>query len=229
MTQQTKYLGVITCFIFLISLTSCTEELNMDSFTGAVTSSISGVIDEASNLIEETTTEKIIEDTSKYVKEITLPNDDSQRLQEIEVKIFEYTNNERVAHGLPSLKWDSKLANVAREHSFDMANNDFFAHENLRGEDPTQRAIRNGYNVHKELGNGWYSDGIAENIGMMPTGNVVGMGYISNDVESIAKAHVDSWMESPGHRENILTADYNLFGAGVAYDGLYYVATQNFK
>ena len=63
----------------------------------------------------------------------------------------------------------------------------------------------------------------------MPTGNVVGHGYVNNDPESVARAMVQAWMESPGHRENILRTQYARIGVGVAYDGtLYYYGTQNF-
>jgi len=88
--------------------------------------------------------------------------------------------------------------------------------------------MRHGYSIRKDLGGGWYSEGIGENIGKMPTGNVEGHGYVSNDAESVAKAEVLSWMESPGHRENIVNPDYDKLGVGVAYDGQYYVCTQNF-
>lgn len=110
-----------------------------------------------------------------------------------------------------------------------MATNGFFDHTNLKGEDPTDRAIRNQYIVEKYIGEGYYSVGIGENLGSMPTGNVEGMGYIYSDADIIGKAHVDSWMDSSGHRENILNPEYDVIGVGVAYDGVYYVATQNFK
>ena len=152
----------------------------------------------------------------------------SDKTKEIEKLIFKYTNEERAKYGSKALEWDDKLADIAREHSLDMANNDFFSHVNQKGEDPTARAIRNSYNVHKELGGGWYSEGIGENIVKMPTGSVIGVGYVSSDPESIARAEVSSWMESPRHRENILNNQYDGIGVGVAYDGLYYVATQDF-
>ncbi len=148
---------------------------------------------------------------------------------DIESLVFNKVNEERKKKGLHALIWDSKLAEVARLHSLDMANRSYFSHENPEGEDPTMRAIRNGYNVHKELGNGWYSDGIAENIGMMPTGNVEGYGYVSSS-NDVADAMMKSWMNSPGHRENILNADYNFIGVGVAYNGYgTYYLTQDFK
>lgn len=171
----------------------------------------------------------IKEDISQNVDEFVNPEPISDKTMAVEKAILKYTNVERKSDGKSTLSWDSNLASVARDHSLDMVENDFFSHDNLRGEDPTARAIRHGYNVHKELGGGWYSDGIAENIGKMPTGNVEGMGYVASDADSIGKAQVESWMQSPGHRQNILDAQYNLLGVGCAYDGLYYVCTQNFK
>ncbi len=147
---------------------------------------------------------------------------------DIEKAILSYTNEERKNHGMVALNWDERLAIVAREHSQDMAGNNFFSHDNLRGEDPTARAKRHGYPIRKELGGGWYSEGIAENIGKMPTGNVVGIGHVARDADEIARAQVTSWMQSPGHRRNILDPDCRRLGVGVAYDGTCYVSTQNF-
>lgn len=147
----------------------------------------------------------------------------------IEQAIFALTNQERQAQGLPALQWDSRLASIARAHSQDMATNDYMSHTNLRGQDPTARAVAAGYDVRRSLGGGWTTSGIGENIGMMPTGNVVGHGYVNNDPESVARAMVQAWMNSPGHRENILRTQYARIGVGVAYDGtLYYYGTQNF-
>ena len=149
-------------------------------------------------------------------------------MNECEKLTFEKTNEERISSGLRPLVWDSNLADIAKDHSLDMIQNDFFSHINLKGEDPTARAIRHGYNVHKELGGGWYSEGIGENIGMMPTGDVVGIGYVSNEPESITTAQINSWMDSSEHRANILNSQYDKIGVGVAYDGLHYIFTQDF-
>jgi uncharacterized protein YkwD len=149
-------------------------------------------------------------------------------ISEVEKLIFKYTNDERRKAGLKELVWDDQLALIAREHSADMAENDFFSHTNLSGEDPTARAQRHNYPVRKLLGGGWYSLGIAENISKMPTGNVQGHSYINNDADSVAKAVVESWMNSPGHRANILKDGYDKLGVGVGYDGKYYYSTQDF-
>lgn len=142
----------------------------------------------------------------------------------VEIWVLHYTNEERRTHGLAALELDSNLSVVARDHSTDMASNNFFAHVNLQGEDPTARAIRHGY-----LPVSIYGYGIGENLGKMPTGNVQGVGYVNDDADSIAKALVEGWMNSPGHRENILTPTYSVMGTGIAYDGTFYFATQNFK
>lgn len=157
---------------------------------------------------------------------VTVPNQ-GELIPDIEEKIFEYTNKERTERGLSQLQYDTQLAEIAREHSQDMADNDFFSHINQRGEDPTDRASRHGYPIRKVLGGGYYSDGIAENIGMMPIGNVVGIGFVANNGDSIAAAQVASWMDSPGHRSNILNPEFDRIGIGVAYNGEYY-STQNF-
>jgi uncharacterized protein YkwD len=147
---------------------------------------------------------------------------------QIEQYIFEYTNMERSSYGLEALVLDSALSQISQDHSDDMAENDYFSHINLDGETPTDRAIAADYNVVKYLGDGYYSTGIGENIAKMPTGNVIGIGYVSDDAESIAKAIVDAWMDSDGHRANILNSQYTNIGIGVAFDGTYYIATQNF-
>jgi uncharacterized protein YkwD len=149
---------------------------------------------------------------------------------QIEQAIYRLTNTERTKAGLSPLGWNGQLAIIAREHSQDMASNNFFSHTNLRGEGPDERATRHGYPIRKPLGGGSYMVGIGENIGMMPTGNVVGVGYVGSNIESIAQAQVQSWMDSPGHRSNILNTNYNAIGVGVAYDGhLYYISTQDFQ
>jgi uncharacterized protein YkwD len=138
---------------------------------------------------------------ANYVSEFNLPV--SNRTEDIEQAILKYTNIERENAGLKPLIWDDKLGEIARAHSLDMVNKNYFEH--------------------------WQSSWMGENIGKMPTGNVEGMGYVSSDADSIGKAHVESWMGSSGHRANILDTQYDYIGVGVAFDGEYYVATQNFR
>lgn len=148
---------------------------------------------------------------------------------EIESAIIEYTNDERQNHGLPALQGDEHLSLIAREHSQDMALNNYLSHDNQQGEGPTDRARRHGHPVRKNLGGGWYTDGIGENIGKMPTGTVDGIGIVANSPDAVARAQVQIWMESPGHRQNILDPSYTTIGVGVACDDhIYYYSTQDF-
>ena len=152
----------------------------------------------------------------------------SPNIGEIEQLIFKYTNDERRINGKNPLKMDNKLTVIARTHSEDMAKNNYFSHINLNGDDPTERAEKSKYPTKKDSYYGYYMVGIGENIGEMPTGNVVGVGYVSNTADDIAKRCVEMWMDSFGHRENILESDYTNIGVGVAYDGEYYICTQDF-
>ena len=127
----------------------------------------------------------------------------------VEQEILRLTNNERAGHGLKSLKLDDALSLIAREHGEDMYSRDFFEHDNPDGDGPTERAERKGI---RTTSRNWI--GIAENIGITPIGDVVGCGYISSE-EDVAKCAVNGWMQSSGHRENILDTNYDVIGVGV--------------
>lgn len=154
-----------------------------------------------------------------------LINSETQR---IELLIFEQINEIRKENNIQALKWDPLLADIANEHSFDMAQNLYLNHTDLKGRDPTKRAIDRGINVRYRLGGKIYY-GIGENIGYMPRGIVSDVGILILP-EDIAAAMVLQWLLSEPHKENILDDDYYYTGIGVVYDGLgnFYI-TQNFQ
>ena len=144
--------------------------------------------------------------------------------EETKQLLHKYINEERENQGLNALEYDYDLAAVAQSHSEDMAKNHYFDHVNPKGEDPSDRAERLGYSCFKDYG-AFYTDGIAENL-------VEGGSYYGDLSENaIAKSSVKSWMESPGHKANILTPTYDKGGFGIAEDtsqrGRLYI-TQNF-
>jgi len=153
---------------------------------------------------------------------------------ELEEQIHNLINIERQDYGLSPLSYDTQLADIARAHSQDMAERNYFSHYNPEGDGPTERAIKAGYPVHKEQGGGWYSDGIAENIyqnnlydGITYYDNVPE--YDWNSQSEIASSTVTGWMNSPGHRQNILSSSYDKEGIGVAISSDYKVyITQDF-
>lgn len=149
----------------------------------------------------------------------------------VERLVHELINTERQKKGLSALQWDAQLTDIARRHSKDMAQRNFFAHYNPDGKDPTARGEQLGYRCFKDYGS-YYTEGIAENIyqdtlysgASYSTTSLNGVPtesrttYYWNYEEDFAKRAVQSWMNSPGHRKNILTETYTQEGIGVAVD-----------
>jgi uncharacterized protein YkwD len=126
--------------------------------------------------------------------------------QEFERRVFELTNEERRTHGLPALIWDDTLADAARAHSRDMAENNFFSHTGSDGSNVGDRLTRFGISYA----------GAAENISR--TGSPT-----PEDV-------VTGWMNSSGHRANILNQNMTHLGVGFhnLSDSRMNYITQNF-
>lgn len=120
---------------------------------------------------------------------------------QFEQKVIEYTNIERTKEGLASLNADAKLAAIAEKHSADMLANDFFSHTNKSGCDTRCRLDAAQYK--------WQSYG--ENIQWMS-------GYTQTASEAAHKV-VDGWLNSAGHRANILNAKFTHVGVGVDMEG----------
>ena len=148
----------------------------------------------------------------------------------LEQRIHELVNLQRST----SLTFDTELASIARSHSADMARYGYFSHDNLRGQSPSDRGAAVGYNCRKDYG-AYYTYGLAENIYQAwlysqywtRNGVVVRKDYYT--LEELASLVVDGWMDSPGHRENIVNTSYDRQGIGVVIgaDEAVYV-TQNF-
>ncbi len=180
--------------------------------------------------------EVLFEGSSFFAKTATysilnLSNDKTgfdKKTYEIELIVFKQINDIRSEKNLNELKWDPMLAQLARTHSLDMAQNHYFNHTNLLGLTPTQRADLIGINTHIETKKYIY-EGVGENIGFMPKGIVKDLGVIIT-TEDVASAMVLEWMLSDRHKDNILKDDYIFTGIGVAYDGKgNYYLTQNFQ
>lgn len=102
-------------------------------------------------------------------------------------------NKIRHEHGLQPLRDDAELRAVAMGHSEDMAVRDFFDHRNPDGERPADRALAAKLPYRA----------IAENIQM------------SQNVRNPVQTAVDAWMDSKGHRKNILDERFTHSGIGV--------------
>jgi uncharacterized protein YkwD len=157
--------------------------------------------------------------------------------KEMAERIHGLVNSERRKHGLRALIYDANLAAVAFSHSEDMGKRDFFEHINPDGEGPTDRAVRLDYKATSSSRQGARS-GIGENIYMRKTysGSTITVNkdkkmvtYQWLTMEEVARNCVEGWMNSPGHRRNILLGSYEREGLGIAIteDESIYI-TQNF-
>jgi len=130
-------------------------------------------------------------------------------VSEPEAEIVKQVNAERVRRGLKALKFSPRLAVVARGHSYDMAIRHYRAHNSPEGSTPADRT--RGVGVEFAT--------VAENI------------YVDDyhTLESLGERTLKGWLDSPEHRANLLSADFEETGIGIARssDGLTYV-TQDF-
>ena len=140
---------------------------------------------------------------------------------EIEQKIIKYTNEARASAGMsPPLVHDDRIAAIARAHSKDMTEKGL--RHVINGKDPTGRALAAGYDCKAYTSPTSYTYGLSENIAEHP--RVVlwrGRGSSWHPVNyywtsgTLAQAVVEQWMNSPGHRENILDEGARRIGVGV--------------
>ena len=125
-------------------------------------------------------------------------------------QIFSLVNTERQSRGLYKLKYDEKLAEVALMHSRNMVEQDLLSHED-RQKRSSQERVETYYPemIFGEIG---------ENIGYS-------QGYYG---EAVAKNLIETWMNSPDLRANILSTVYSHMGAGVKREGSRYFGTIKF-
>jgi uncharacterized protein YkwD len=98
-------------------------------------------------------------------------------------------NAKRRSMGFAELKWDSRVAAIARDHSADMVSRHFFSHTNPDKKGPSERL---------QESNLVYSSA-AENLARHA---------------KTARQALDAWLRSPGHRRNILDKRFTQHGVG---------------
>lgn len=121
----------------------------------------------------------------------------------LERETFDLINLQRLERGLSALTWDTKLSDLAREHSRNMARHGFFSHIGLNGRTVDIRAVDSGID-------GW--KGIGENIAF------------NKGIANPSAFTVERWLLSPGHKRNMLDGRWRESGLGVAVteDGKYF-------
>jgi uncharacterized protein YkwD len=152
--------------------------------------------------------DSLVQSTSSTIASAIPDNQSySDQMTADEKLMLDSVNAERAKESLDPLSWCPALGRSATAHSKDMATKNYFEHEDLDGGQVSDRALAQGYNYRT----------VGENI-------AVGQ----RDVVEV----MQGWMDSPGHRENILRPQYTHLGSGVAtgdykgFESIYW--TQNF-
>ncbi|ABN51538.1 MAG TPA: LysM peptidoglycan-binding domain-containing protein [Hungateiclostridium thermocellum] len=122
-------------------------------------------------------------------QKINIPNIDDIKAQENEV--IRLVNVERAKKGLPALKANWQLSRVARYKSEDMANKGYFSH--------TSPTYGSPFKMMEDFG-----------IKFTAAGENIAMG------QQTARDVMNAWMNSPGHRNNILSPSFTKIGVGLA-------------
>ncbi len=117
-------------------------------------------------------------------------------IAQTERRVFQEINRVRRSHGLNVLTWNESVAHEARRQAYNMAARKFFSHD-----DPVRGALAHRLKLsHVE----WMA--CAENL------------FRERGYKDPSAAAVKGWMESSGHRKNILDPEFTQTGIGVAVD-----------
>ncbi|AYA78508.1 sporulation protein [Bacillus sp. Y1] len=143
----------------------------------------------------ETTTQPTQQPTT--TTEPTQTTQTTSALSAYEQKVVDLTNQERAKNGLAALKVDTALSKVAREKSLDMSKNGYFSH--------TSPTYGSPFDMMKQFG-----------ISYQYAGENIAMG------QRTPEEVVQAWMNSEGHRKNILSANFNYIGVGYVESGNYW-------
>lgn len=145
------------------------------------------------------------------------PEELARQLEHAEEAVIEVVNEYRGEHDLQPLEHNHALADLARGHSRDMGERDYLAHESPDGVTMADR-------LDSGLPDGYSYNMAAENIAYRQ-----GPGDSSDaSAKQFARAIVDQWMGSPGHRANILLEDITHIGVGLYPAGQVVYGTQKF-
>ena len=118
-------------------------------------------------------------------------------LDRVSASVLCFMNAMRANDGLPALRENQQLEDASVKHSQDMVNRKFFAHDTPDGVDVVARLRAIGY--VPRAGDWVVGENLAWGSGALAT----------------PRAIVQAWMDSPAHRENLLSPDYREVGLGI--------------
>jgi uncharacterized protein YkwD len=125
----------------------------------------------------------------------------------VERYVWEFTNEERSKNGLSRIEYAPRIVEPARNHARNMAEHDYVGHTQPNGETMKERSSSVCRYPGENAIGAWYE----RNYEDRKTGSL----YYSDSERELAKHSVARWMNSTGHRENILRSRWNELGVGV--------------
>ena len=162
--------------------------------------------------------------TSVYAEADQAPDLDAE---ELERQVHARVNEERRDRGLLPLAWNDTLATMAQAHSENMAREDFFAHVDPAGNAPTDRARQHDFSC-SEAYSGSPRTGLGENLYNTYQYRSYKTSYEDGRQQrtynwktqaQLVREIVDGWLESPRHRQNLLSPRFEAEGIGIHITG----------
>lgn len=149
------------------------------------------------------------ENTSNNTQTESNTTVNDQFMAQVEQAIFNKVNEERTKAGVAPLTYNTTMEKYARIKSQDMGDNNYFSHTDLSGNYITTQMKADGV-TYKAWGE-----------------NIAYIGGVT-DPTALANQFMTNWMNSQGHRENILSTNFSSIGVGVYKIGNKVYATQEF-
>ena len=130
-------------------------------------------------------------------------------MAQVEQAIYNKVNEERAKAGVPALSYNNTMEKYARIKSQDMGDKNYFSHTDLNGNYITTQM---------------QADGVSDNAWGENIAYIAGI----TDPTALANQFMTNWMNSEGHKKNILSTNFDSIGVGVYKVGNKVYATQEF-
>lgn len=186
------------------------NNINADNEVAVSTPKASDTQVEANNNAENVVpVERAAQESVEQPKENNIVYDSSNYISEIEQAIFQRVNAERSAAGVSALSYNTTMEYYGRMKSKDMGDNGYFDHSDKQGRLMNEIIQADGISYRAWGENIAYIQGL-------------------NDYNALSTRFMNNWMNSEGHKANILSSNFSSIGIGVYKIGDTYYATQEF-
>jgi Uncharacterized protein with SCP/PR1 domains len=145
--------------------------------------------------VQKSFTNYTVEPEANEIVKLHFTINNAKAREDLESKMLELVNQERIKRGLKPLKADPQLTVVGRMHSQDMFSRGYFSHYTPEGKDPFDRMK-------------------AAHVHFLSAGENLALG------QTLMICH-EGLMNSPGHRANILNPSFGRLGIGILDGGVY--------